>query len=151
MFDYEIKAETEIKAPVNIVWKVLTDFGKFQEWNHFITNIEGRAEMGERLAVTVEPPGLGVMKFRPEIQVLDKDRELCWLGTLAVAGIFSGRHSFRLEELENFRTRLIHSESFSGVLAPVVRKRMERPTLMGFEMMNEEVKVRAEAMSRGEL
>ena len=151
MFSYGINTEVEIKAPVNAVWKVLTDFGKYQEWNHFITSIEGNLEKGAKLSITVEPPGLGAMKFKPDIKVLDQEKELCWLGHLMVTGIFSGRHSFRLEELENFRTRLVQSESFSGLLVPVVRKRMERPTLMGFEMMNEEVKVRAEAMSRGEL
>jgi hypothetical protein len=42
-------------------------------------------------------------------------------------------------------TRLIHSEEFTGVLAPVVTKLLHEKTKLGFEAMNAAMKNRVEA------
>ena len=47
---------------------------------------------------------------------------------------------FRLEELENDRTRLIQCERFRGVLAPLILYLIEEKTREGFEMMNRSLK-----------
>lgn len=84
------------------------------------------------------------MTFRPTITAVEAERRLEWLGRLLVPGVFDGRHSFQLEDLGQGRTRLTQAESFSGALAGLTGKTLER-TQAGFEAMNQALRLRAEA------
>ena len=76
----EIRTEIEVDAPVERVWRVLTDFQDFGEWNPFIVRAEGEPRRGERLAVTIRPPGRKATTFRPTVVAHEPNRELRWLG-----------------------------------------------------------------------
>jgi hypothetical protein len=78
----EIRADVEIEAPVERVWKVLTDFNSYPEWNPFITAVQGKPEAGERLVVTIQPPGRKGRDFRPSVLAAREGQELRWLGRL---------------------------------------------------------------------
>lgn len=139
-----IEAVTEIDAPVHAVWAELSAVSAFPEWNRFITSFEGELVVGSRVEVRIAPPGGRPMTFRPTITAVEQDRRLEWLGRLLVPGVFDGRHSFRLDDLGQGRTRLSQSEAFSGVLVGLAGKTLER-TREGFEAMNQAVRLRAEA------
>ncbi|HSJ69937.1 MAG TPA: hypothetical protein VK921_19815, partial [Anditalea sp.] len=72
------------------------------------------------------------------------EKELVWLGRLIIPGIFDGRHEFRLEETEVGETLFIHSESFSGILVPFMKKDLDTKAKKGFENMNKAIKSLAE-------
>ena len=138
-----ISVVTEIAAPIETVWAELSAVSKYAEWNPFITAFTGDLVPGSRVEVRIEPPGGRPMTFRPTITEVTQGRRLEWLGRLVLPGVFDGRHSFRLESLDDGRTRLTQAEEFSGVLVPLVGKVLER-TRAGFAAMNEAVRVRAE-------
>ena len=95
----EIHTEIEINAPAEKVWKVLTDFAAYPEWNPFVRRGEGEVRVGARLHVYIQPSGGKGMSFRPTVLVADPNRELRWLGHLWVRGLFDGEHSFSIEPL----------------------------------------------------
>ncbi len=138
-----ISVVTEIAAPIETVWAEVSAVSKYAEWNPFITAFTGDLVPGSRVEVRIEPPGGRPMTFRPTITEVTEGRSLEWLGRLVLPGVFDGRHSFRLESLDDGRTRLTQAEEFSGVLVPLVGKVLER-TRAGFAAMNEAVRVRAE-------
>jgi hypothetical protein len=140
----EIRTEIEIDAPVERVWKILTDFEDFKQWNPFIVRAEGQPHRGERLSVTIRPPGRRATRFRPIVVALEPNRELRWLGRLVVPGIFDGEHSHEVESLPGGRTRYVQRERFTGILVGVVGG-MIRDTEKGFREMSEALKARAEA------
>ena len=44
----------------------MTDFASYPDWNPFMRSVAGSPLVGERLAVTITPPGGGKpMSFRP--------------------------------------------------------------------------------------
>ena len=45
----ELHTEIEIAAPVEHVWKILTDFAQFPTWNPFVTQAKGEIREGARL------------------------------------------------------------------------------------------------------
>ena len=47
----ELHSEIQIDAPAERVWKLLTDFDSYPQWNPFIRNIGGLPAPGERLEV----------------------------------------------------------------------------------------------------
>jgi hypothetical protein len=138
-----IQAVTEIAAPVETVWAELAAVSKYAEWNPFITALEGALVAGGRLEVRIVPPGGRPMTFRPTVIEVEQGRRLAWLGRLLLPGVFDGRHSFQLEDLGQGRTRLTQAEEFSGFFVPLAGRALER-TRVGFEAMNEALRLRAE-------
>jgi hypothetical protein len=94
-----IKTEIDIQAPAETVWEMLSDVDAFPSWNPFITRLEGELRVGGRLAVTIAPPGGRPMTFRPTVKTLVPGRELAWLGSLLIPGLFDGRHRFTIESI----------------------------------------------------
>ena len=139
----EIHTEIEIDAPPERVWAVLTDLGAYKEWNPFITSARGEARVGERLEIFVEIPGAGGRAFRTKVLKADEARELRWLGTLPLPGLFNGEHIFRLEPLASGRTRFVHAEQFTGLLIPFIGGQIKKSE-RGYELMNRALKERAE-------
>lgn len=141
----EIHTEIEIDASAEKVWRVLTDFAAYPQWNPFVRRVEGEVSVGTRLHVFIHPSGGKEMSFRPTVLVAESNRELRWLGRLWLPGIFDGEHSFVIEPLSEGRVRFIQRERFNGLLVPLVSKMLDRDTRRGFEEMNRALKQRAES------
>ena len=146
----QLHSETEIEAPVERVWDLLTDFASYHQWNPFIRSISGQPVPGQRLEVRLEPPGGRGMTFKPKVLNAEPNRELRWLGHLLVPGLFDGEHSFTIQPLEENRTRFIQREAFKGLLVPLFARSLDNNTRRGFEEMNHALKVRAETVPAGE-
>jgi hypothetical protein len=144
MFNREINSEIEISASPEDVWKALTDFEAFREWNPFIRPVVGEAKEGARLRVQMRPPGGRAVAFRPTVTKVVPNRELRWKGKLWLSGLFDGEHIFEIEPLEAERVRFVQREAFSGLLGPLMTKSIDQ-ALSGFEEMNRALKKKVEA------
>jgi hypothetical protein len=145
MFRKEIRDEIEILASPEAVWKALTDFEAFREWNAFMRPVVGEAEEGAKLRVQIRPPGGKAMAFRPRVTKVVQDGELRWKGRLWIPGLLDEEHIFEIEPLGPDRVRFVQREVFTGLLVPLMAKRIVGQTLPGFEDMNRALKERVEA------
>lgn len=143
----ELAAEIEIDAPPEIVWRVLTDFDAYPDWNPIEIEMKGRPVAGTTLEHTSQLPGNKPMTFRPTIVEASPNRTLAWDGRLYMPGLFDVRHRFALEPLAGGRTRLRQSEVFRGVLIPFVGGTL-RKTEQAFGIANRAIKERAETVQR---
>jgi hypothetical protein len=134
-----IQTEILILADTAKVWDVLMNFDSYPKWNPFITSISGERKLGNRLTVSINPPGGKGMTFKPNILTLEANKEFRWKGKLGINGIFDGEHYFILESVDKDITKFIHGEKFSGLLVPFVRKMLDK-TQKGFQLMNESIK-----------
>ena len=141
----ELHSQIEINASAERVWRLLTDFASYPQWNPFIRTISGQLAPGERLQARIEPPGGRGMTFKPKVLNAEPNRELRWLGHLLIPGLFDGEHSFTIQPLEDERVRFIQREAFKGLLVPLFARSLETSTQRGFEEMNHALKERAEA------
>jgi len=141
----ELYTEIEINASPAEVWRILTDFADYPNWNPFIKSIEGKPEAGERLEVFIQPAGGKGLTFKPTILTVEKEKELRWLGRLFVSGLFDGEHVFQIEMLDEKRVKFIQSENFKGLLVGFLAKSLDTDTLRGFREMNEALKRLAES------
>ena len=144
----ELRTEIEIDAPADRVWRLLTEFDGYPDWNPFLRRASGEVKEGARLEVYMQPSGGRGMTFRPTVIRAEPNREFRWLGHLGVSGLFDGEHSFTIEPLEGNRVRFVQSERFTGVLVPLMLLMIEKDTKRGFEEMNQALKERAEAAQR---
>jgi hypothetical protein len=138
-----IQTEILILADTAKVWNVLMNFDSYPKWNPFITSISGERKLGNRLTVSINPPGGKGMTFKPNILTLEANKEFRWKGKLGINGIFDGEHYFILESVDKDITKFIHGEKFSGLLVPLVGKMLDK-TQKGFQLMNESIKKECE-------
>jgi hypothetical protein len=141
----EIYTEVEINACAERVWRVLTEFAAYPEWNPFIRSVSGEVRIGNRLEVIIQPSGGKGMSFRPTVLVAEPNRELRWLGHLWLPGLFDGEHSFSIQPLDEGRVRFAQRERFGGLLVPFLSKMLDRDIRRGFEEMNRALKRLAES------
>ncbi len=144
----EIKTEIIINGTKEKVWEVLTDFAAYPSWNPFIIKIEGQPVKGSRLINTLRN-GDNEFKFKPIILDVEPGKSFSWLGSLLVKGIFDGKHSFELEELNSNQVKLTHSEQFSGLLSGYLLKKIGQDTRNNFVKMNQALKARVENSQLG--
>lgn len=131
-----ITTHLTVNATAEDVWSTLTDLAMYNAWNPFITSAAGTITVGERLDLTIQPPGARVMAFRPWVTVVEEHNYLEWLGRMAMPGIFDGRHSFKLTPMAGGRTLVQQSETFTGALVPFTGPMLAR-TQTGFVAMNQ--------------
>jgi hypothetical protein len=141
----EVRTEIDIAAPVDDVWHVLTDFSAYEEWNPFMVSGAGEARVGETLVNTLVIDD-STMTIKPKVTVADAEQELRWLGRFVVPGIVDGEHYFLLEPTVDGGTRLIHGETFTGMLVPFAGGLLDVED--EFKAMNQALKARAEGLSR---
>ncbi len=136
----------DINAPPQCVWDVLIDFASWGEWNPFIPVIAGKLEAGERLQITVSPPGIKPMEFKPRVFVVRPGREIIWGGSFLLF-VYRGDHAMALDLLPGGGTRFRQCERFRGPMV-LFMGRMFRPTEQGYHEMNRALKERVEGRAR---
>jgi len=144
MFKKMISSTIDIEASPEEIWKHLTDFSAYSQWNPFIADIEGEAVVGARIQVTLHLDNGKTMVFKPTIMEVVPESTLMWLGRTALPGLLDGRHSFSIEWQGGNISRFIQAEIFSGILVPLLPGPLLEQSVKGFEMFNAVLKERAE-------
>jgi hypothetical protein len=137
----ELTTEIEINASPQRVWKILTDFDKYEQWNPFIHRIVGQAKEGSKIQIRIETPGGKNRKYEPTVTRVEESRELRWLGK---SFLLMGEHIFVIERLQPERVRFVNREIFDGLLTSFFGRRTDEDIRAGFEEMNKALKERAE-------
>lgn len=91
----EICTDIDIAARPERVWRVLTDFANYGQWNPFLVAVEGRPEVGAKLALRTgysrrQRPAV----FKVTVRVAEEPRALVWGSGLGIPGIAYGEHGF---------------------------------------------------------
>jgi hypothetical protein len=140
-----IRTIVDIDAPPSRVWRVITEFEQFGDWNPLMVRMSGERERGAALRMTI---ALGARRLPADATLLvcEPEVELRWRGPRSelLQRVFSGEHFFVLERRQD-GTRLLHGEDFDGALAPLLWRYFEAPLREGYARMNEALKARAEA------
>jgi len=140
-----IRSEVDIDAPADAVWRILTDFPAFPEWNPFIERAEGRLEPGERITVHLRIYKRRATVLHPRVTRVVANEELRWEAVTGRRGILDVERIFVIETLGPAAVRFHQSEVCTGALSTVVLATgMERRILAGYERLNAAIKARAE-------
>ncbi len=115
--DHRVERSVDIAAPADAVWATLTDFTAYPEWNPFMQELKGTAEVGQQLRVRITPAKGSEMTFTPTVLAATPGSELRWLGRVFIPELLDGEHAFTLTPIPG-GVRLTQSETFSGVLVP---------------------------------
>lgn len=141
-FAVEIRATTEVNAPAERVWEVLTDGAAYPQWNPFIKQLDGSIEVGEQLEVTLHPEGGKPTVIKPKVVDVAEGRAFEWLGRVGLPGLLDGWHRFEVVPLDGNRSRLVQSERLAGVLVPGFRSMLTEGAPRSFVAMNDALAAR---------
>ncbi|MGB3467364.1 MAG: SRPBCC domain-containing protein [Cyclobacteriaceae bacterium] len=136
---FKITTSIDINASAESVWQHLTDFENYPKGNPFIKEISGKVAEGNTVRVTIEG-----MNFKPRVLSYKPPREFIWKGKLFTNLLFSGTHGFEIVMKTDRSCTFIHTEVFSGLLVPMMKKKLSTETREGFEAMNQALKQRVE-------
>jgi uncharacterized protein YndB with AHSA1/START domain len=139
------RQEIEIAAPAEVVWEVLTDFDGWPQWN---PDVKSMSWDGSLAPGSVFRWKAGPGTIVSTLEEVDRPRYVRWRGrTMSIAAI----HEWRLEERAG-GMHLETDESFSGVLARLLRgslqKQLDRALEEGLEHLKREAEHRAAPASR---
>jgi hypothetical protein len=143
----EVRSEVEINSYPEGVWRILTDFATYDQWNPFINKIIGVPTEGSKIDIHIESPSGKNRKYSPRITKVEEGRELRWVGKSSLPGFLNAEHIFTIEELQPGRVRFIQREVFDGLLTRLFRKSVDTDVRQGFQDMNGALKKRAERSS----
>ena len=139
-----VSTSIDIDASVDTVWRVLTDFERYPIWNSFIKRATGILQEGGKLRLSMVAPGLFSRSVEVNVTRVQAQSELRWLGHWICPGFLDGDHKFNVVRLSERKVRLIHSETFQGLLVPLVGPQLERGMETAFGEMNRLLKEEAE-------
>lgn len=151
------EAAVEIAAPIDVVWRVMTDLPRYPEWNPFVVAIEprgGALRVGTAIALTVRWAGRGGARTLEVVDRLDapaRDGEVQralmeyrFVGWLPRLALVRGSRQQSLEQAPGGATTYRTSERFTGLLARAVPLARVQD---GFERHARALKARAESLA----
>lgn len=138
-----LKYAIDIDAPIEQVWKVLTDFDAYGEWNKFTPKIETSGRIGEpvRLHVRLTEQAGGRLTKSNLIMKKKAAYELCW-GSENF--LIQANRTQTLTPLEDGRTRYESREPFGGLLAPLIMWWHRDNLMRGYKWAAEGLKEKVE-------
>ncbi len=139
----DILSAVDIAAPPSRVWAVLADTAAYPLWNPHM-RLVGHLAPGTVIE-HVEIDGNDRIVFRPRLLVVRPDRELRWLGRLAVPGLLDAEHYVLLRPTAG-GTAMTQGEHLRGVAVWCLDTDALRS---GFDGMNAALKMRAERPQPG--
>lgn len=141
----ELRAEVEIEAAPNLVWKALVDFDSFNRWNPYIVKADGLLALGECINLVVSPPNCREMRVKRRIEVLRPDEELRWKGRYGLGLLLRGEQYFQLRRTsDGVTTRLTVGENLYGPGVTSKNSTVLNISL-GLSLMNQALKRRLES------
>lgn len=114
-FRRTVRVQAEISASPERIWALLTDAAGMSRWNSTVSAIDGEIALDQKLAIRVP---ISPRTFTPTVTVFDPPKRMIWQD--GIASVFRGRRTFEIEPLATGSSRFVMTETFSGVLMPMI-------------------------------
>jgi hypothetical protein len=136
-----VHEEMVVSAPRELVWRLLTDFDRYETWNPYITRASGEARKGEQIVMRLEPRHHGPQEVECDVLEVKQLRKVFWRCRDYLPGLLDREHTFRLLPLGDDRIRLVYEGRWEGIFVPFADLD-DRKT--GYRRMAQALKDRAE-------
>lgn len=142
----KVDTEIEIDGTADQVWKLITNFQGYADWNPTITKASGELNEGSMIDVTFALPFSKSVDFNLEVRNIDKGKTFSLVSKILEPKILDSTYYLVIEKTENGTVKFCQSEKFSGLLLylvfPFIKGRLEK----GFNEMNQALKNRVEGV-----
>lgn len=136
----------EVDAPPEVVWSVLTDFGRYGEWNPFIGRCRAELTVGAPIDMSVRQLLPRPLPMREWIRSVTPGREFGYSMKPLPLGALRSHRAHTVVPLEGGRTRYESHFELDGWLSPLVGLLFGRGFRRGFPGMTTGVQREAERL-----
>lgn len=147
LMTFVIDETVEIDAPAEVVWKVLTDFASYGEWNPFVLRCSTTLEPGAPIDMRVRLVGPKAFPQREYIRDHIPGVEFGYRMKPVPGGTLHSHRTHTVTPLGDGRCRYRSHFELAGWLQPVVTALLGTALRRGFGGMTAAVASRAESVS----
>lgn len=138
MKDYQI--EIEINSPKEIVWKAISDFKNYPNWNSvLVMKNNDSLIVGEKFHVTIIQPNGKKSNFKAVAISKEEFQSFSATQTMIGKWFFQATHFFIIKEVDKENIIFIQKWELKGLIASLFRKQIFKE-LEAFKEMNSELK-----------
>ena len=146
----------EIQAPLDLVWKTMTGFDQYTQWNplNLFFKLDGAAKPNEQLTFGPHwgPYDLSGNAELPEAGFVQREtitvwEENCCLAYGVISKLFNAERSQVISVMANGNTRYQTFERISGLLSPLMKMVYRTRILNGFRANGLALKRRCETLA----
>jgi hypothetical protein len=141
---FRIEHRIGIQAPPDVIWHVIADLPRWEDWNPTYPKAAGEIRIGGKLDLTLALPSQAQQQIQPVVLDWIPNEQLHWRLTM-LRGMVRTIRFIEIETLAEASCIVSNGEIFGGLMGPSIGKRMGRFIQRGFIEMNEALKARAEA------
>ena len=148
MNNFSVRTDrTQINAPIDFVWEVLTDVEKYGEWNPFTPQAGTDFKIGSPAHLLVR---MGPTKFRitERVCAFEKPRLIAWSREFGASWLLFAVREQHLEPISDTSCSYHNVDLLSGVLSPMVSLLFGSYMRRGFSDVGVALKLRAETLYR---
>jgi hypothetical protein len=139
-----VRAEVEIDAPIERVWRILTDLEHYADWNPFTPKVETTLAIGDPIHLHVRLAG-GRLLHRVETVTRNAPHTLGWEMKMGARFLLHAERVQVLTALGADRTHYLSEDRFTGWLRPLVLGLFGKAMQRGFRDCGLGLKQAAEA------
>jgi hypothetical protein len=110
--------ETLIDTPQQHVWQQLTDFAAYSTWNPFVLQAQANFEVGQTIRFLEDLQQFGQHWLSARFLAIDPPHSFVWQGYFGAPFLFSVRHTFTVEAINDHQTRFTQRHQNAGLLIP---------------------------------
>ena len=141
---FRVEHRIGIQAAPEVIWEIVHDLPRWQEWNPTYPQAAGEVRIGNILMLTLTLPGQPNQQLKPKVLDWVPNEQLHWQLSL-MGGLIKTLRYIEITPLSEAGCIVDNGELFGGLMGPSFGRRMGRTVRRGFEAMNEALKDRAEA------
>jgi hypothetical protein len=150
---YKIEHRIGVPASSLAIWDVLSDLGRWPEWNSVYPEVKGLLRIQQRLTLTEAFPGEKPKTIRPLVVDWVPNFQIIW-AINGMGGLVKRIRYIEIEPLteENTNCVLSNGEIWDGLLGPTIANRKHHRKMLkaGFEQFNRDAVERLRKVAAGE-
>ena len=147
---FKVEHRMGVPAPSTVIWDVLSDLGRWPEWNTVYPEVSGLLRIAQTLTIKETFPGVQPRIIRPVIMDWVPNEQILWM-TKEAGGLVKRIRYIEIEHLtdEDKNCYLSNGEVFDGLLGPGQGKKHKYKLRAGFEALNVAIAARVMAVMNG--
>ncbi|MEJ2531734.1 MAG: SRPBCC domain-containing protein [Halioglobus sp.] len=139
--------EVVISAPIELVWSVLVDFGRYADWNGFCPHAEATLALNEPIRMQVDL-GFGLQEQVETICRIEPPTAIAWRMANEPGDPIHAVRTQTLEKLGDARCSYLSVDRFSGPGVPDMMAALGQAVEDGFNRCARDLKRHCEALYR---